>query len=119
MILRQIINAVGAFTKLASSDMGLSSAYRLQKLIGAVQTELDFFSSKRNQILSKYGTIQEDNSVDITEENAQLAKVEIEELLEVEVMPDFTRLSLPLSEHIQLSANDVEALAYFVDFTDD
>jgi len=114
MKLRTIIDAVGAFAKLANSDMSLRSAYRLQKLTASIQNEADFFNAKRQKIIEKY-------AVDdvIPDDKLAEAQVELDKLLDVEVQADFVPLKLPLSENINISVNDIVALAAFVIFEEE
>ena len=111
MKLRTIIDAVGALAKLSNSDMNLKSAYRLQKLTASIQNEADFFNDKRQKIIEKYA----ENDA-IPEGKLAAAQKELDGLLDVNVLTEFTPLKLPLTENINISANDIAALAAFVVF---
>ena len=45
MKLHEIINAIPALNKLGSSNMKMTEAYKLQKLLAALQLEIDFYNS--------------------------------------------------------------------------
>lgn len=112
MKLLTIMNAVGAFTKLANSDLSLPNAYKLQKLVAALQTEIDFFNEKKQKIYEKF-------AVDggIPEDSVPVAQAELDELLSLEVQTEFAPLRLPLTEDIKISASDIGFLSPFIEFT--
>lgn len=117
MKLRQIINAVPALTKLANADMGLQNSYNLQKLLSSLQTEIEFFNEHKMKIASKYGTVKENGLVDIPKEKEAEAQSELDELLELDVQTVVTTIKIPITENVQLSANDIGILTTFVEFT--
>ena len=45
MKLYEIINAIPALNKLGNSNMKMTEAYKLQKLLAALQVEIDFYNS--------------------------------------------------------------------------
>ena len=86
--LKDIILAVPALSKLSAGDLQLRLAYKLKRMISALQKEADFFAEQRQKIFEKYGTAKEDSTYDFSEENEPKAAAELDELLEMEVMPD-------------------------------
>ena len=117
--LRDIVLAIPALSKLAAAPLRLRSAYRLQKLTSALQKEADFFAEQRQKIFEKYGTAKEDGSFDFSAENEPKAAAELEELLEMEVMPEVEAIDIPITENLLLSANDIGLLMPFVHFTEE
>ena len=86
--LKDIVLAVPALSKLSAGDLQLRLAYKLKRMITALQKEADFFAEQRQKIFEKYGTAKEDGSFDFSEENEPKAAAELEGLLEMEVMRD-------------------------------
>ena len=85
--LKDIVLAVPALSKLSAGDLQLRLAYKLKRMISALQKEADFFAEQRQKIFEKYGTAKEDGSFDFSAENESKAAAELEELLVMEVTP--------------------------------
>ena len=117
--LKDIVLAVPALSKLSAGDLQLRLAYKLKHMISSLQKEADFFGEQRQKIFEKYGTAKADGSFDFTPENELKAAGELEELLEMEVMPDVEVIDIPITENLLLSANDIGLLMPFVHFTED
>lgn len=58
--LKDIVLAVPALSKLSAGDLQLRLAYKLKRMITALQKEADFFAEQRQKIFEKYGTAKED-----------------------------------------------------------
>lgn len=116
--LKSIISAIPALAKLSAGNLNLRTAYNLQKATMALQKEADFFSERRDKIFAKYGKKSEDGGFTFGESEEQLAVTELEELLSLDVSPECERVSVPLSENVKLSANDLGVLLPFIDFTE-
>ena len=54
--LKEIVLAVPALSKLSAGDLQLRLAYKLKRMISALQKEADFFAEQRQKIFEKYGT---------------------------------------------------------------
>ena len=67
--LKEIVLAVPALSKLSAGDLQLRLAYKLKRMITALQKEADFFAEQRQKIFEKYGTAKEDDSFDFSAEN--------------------------------------------------
>ncbi|GHU34987.1 hypothetical protein FACS1894105_02790 [Clostridia bacterium] len=116
MKLLEIVNAIPALTKLAAADMPLPDAYRLQKLIGSLQSDIDFFNAQKLKTAQKYGVIRDDNFVDIPGDKIAEAQSELDELLYMNVETEITAIQIPANDTIKLSANDVGLLTPFAEF---
>ena len=114
--LKDIVLAVPALSKLSAGDLQLRLAYKLKRMITALQKEADFFAEQRQKIFEKYGTAKEDGS---SEENEPKAAAELEELLAMEVTPEVEAIDIPITENLLLSANDIGLLMPFVHFTEE
>ena len=118
MKLYQIVNAIPALNKLGSSDMKISEAYKLQKLLSAVQVEVDFFNRNQLKIIEGNGVIKESGEFIIDEGKREVYAKAMDELAQTDVEPVFSKMILSLSANIQLSANDVGVLLPFVEFVE-
>jgi len=67
--LRSIVHAISALSKVSAGDLSLHLAYRLKKMMNALQKEADFFSEQRIKIFEKYGTPGEDGNYHFEGEN--------------------------------------------------
>ena len=115
----QIINAIPAFNKLGNSDMPLPDAYKLQKLITALQPDIDFFNERNSKIIQKHdGIIKDNGTVEYPEEKRATAQTEFDELLNFDTQTETTVITMPINENIKISANDIRALIPFVEFID-
>ena len=115
--LKDIVLAVPALSKLSAGDLQLRLAYKLKRMISALQKEADFFAEQK--IFEKYGTAKEDGSFDFSAENESKAAAELEELLVMEVTPEVEAIDIPITENLLLSANDIGLLMPFVHFTEE
>lgn len=116
--LREIVTAIPALSKLATSDLSLKAAYRLKKNVVALQKEADFFSEERLKILKRNGNVAEDGSVSFAPGKKELAEKELSELLGMEVTTDAEPMELSIMENARLSVGDIEALTPFVEFVE-
>lgn len=103
MKLKDILIAVPALQKLAAAELTLKIAYELQQLNSALQNDLDFFDREKAKIVNRLGEIKGNEP-------------EITELLNMDVNTEIHRVKIPLTEHVKLSANDINAVRAFVDF---
>ena len=74
--LKEIVLAVPALSKLSARDLQLRLAYKLKRMITALQKEADFFAEQRQKIFEKYGTAKEDGSFDFSAERRTRAGAE-------------------------------------------
>lgn len=116
--LKDIVLAVPALSKLSAGDLQLHLAYKLKQMITALQEEADFFAEQRQKIFEKYGTPEEDGGFIFSAENEPKAAAELDELLDMEVMPDVGTINIPITENLLISANDIGLLMPFVHFTE-
>lgn len=101
--LKGIVLAVPALSKLSAGDLQLRLAYKLKRMITALQKEADFFAEQRQKIFEKYGTAKENGSFDFSAENEPKAAGELEELLAMEVTPEVEAIDIPITENLLLA----------------
>ena len=104
MKLGEVVNAMEPLQRLAGTDMKLQYAYQIHKVIRRIQQEFDFFHEKRQAIFEKYGTYTKSDLIEIPKENQEVAGKELDELLAMEVLTEYTKPELPISHIIVLTA---------------
>ena len=72
-----------------------------------------------NKILSAYGEADSSGEYHFSAEQEQEAVSKLEELLDMTVSPACERLTLPLSEELCISVNEMGTLTPFVAFTEE
>jgi len=119
MKLHQIINATPALNKLGNAEMPLPDAYQIQKLIMALQPDIDFFNERNSKIIQKYdGKIRDNGTIEYPKDKVAAAQEEFNELLSFDTQTEITVIQIPINENIKISANDIRALIPFVKFID-
>ena len=116
--LKDIVLAVPALSKLSAGDLQLRLAYKLKRMITALQKEADFFAEQRQKIFEKYGTAQKDGTFTFDNEGEKKASLELEALLDMEVEAEYQTLEIPVTEDLRLSVHDIDALTPFICFTE-
>ena len=98
-----LIDAVPALRKLNSLDLPLKTSFKVYKLVAAVDSELSFFTERREAIQKK----------------ADNRDAEIQELVNQEVELDAERITIIITDDLRLSAADLAALMPFIDFKEE
>ena len=98
-----LIDAVPALRKLNSLDLPLKTSFKVYKLVAAVDSELSFFTERREAIQKK----------------ADNRDAEIQELVNQEVELDAGRVAIIMTDDLRLSASDLAALMRFIDFKEE
>ena len=119
MKLGEVVNAMEPLQRLAGTDMKLQYAYQIHKVTRSVQQELDFFTEKRQVIFEKYGTYTKSDLIEIPKEKQEAAGKELEELFAMEVLTEYVKPELPISENITITAKDIVLLQPLVEFKED
>jgi len=115
MKIYEILSAVPALNKLSGLDMPLPEAYKLQKLMAALQPDIEFFNDRNTKLIKKYDG-KGKGAVEYPEENRAAAQNEFNELLSLDVQTKISCIKIAATENIKLSANDITALIPFVNF---
>jgi len=118
--LKEIANSAGSFGKLASQDFDIVTAYKIKKLAGILQKELDLYNEQKENVAKKYGTMSDDEKYyHIAEDKIEEANKELEQLAEYEVEIQYDiPLEIAIDSNIKLSANDIILLEPFVNFVE-
>ena len=107
MTYRKLIGAVPAFQRLVIQELPLPVAYKLSKMVKAVNEETKFFGEKHAAIMRRH---EDPHSPKIVEE--------VEELLDLEIEWDKKPLRVEITEGLHLSCADVDALDGFIEFVE-
>ena len=115
MKIGDIVNAVPALQKLAAADLSLGVLYRVNRLVNAVEAQLEFYNAQRDAALAKYGSEVEPKRWVVEPERRQDYEARMEELLGVEIEDIGAPVRIPVSENLRLSYNDLSALSGLVE----
>lgn len=107
MTYRNFIAAVPAFQKLVMQELPLPVAYKLSKMVKAVNEEARFFGQRHSVIMKRH---EDPHSPKIEEE--------VEELLNLEIEWDKKPIRVEIDEKLKLSCADVDSLEGFIEFVD-
>lgn len=110
--INQLLGMEPTLDKLKDKKVPFKVAYKLTKLYNAVHEELQFYYTKLNEIIQKYGELNEDgtpkyidNGIKIKSDKLADAQKEIDELIGVYV-------SLP---EIKIKTNDFDKVDICID----
>lgn len=107
MTFRRILGAVSGFQKLVMQDLPLPVAYKLSKMVKAVNEEMQFFSEKHGAIMKRH---EDPHSPGIAKE--------VEELLDLEIEWDHKPLRVEITDNLHLSCSDIDSLEGFIEFVE-
>lgn len=109
-----IINAMDGLKKIAESDLTMPVLYRVSKLLKQIDTELEFFNKKRQEIITKYGVKISDEQYKIDDQDG--FNHDMNDLLNIKI-EGITPVSVPVSERISLSYNTLRSLEGLINIT--
>lgn len=111
MTIGTVIGAFGALARLAASPLPVRQAYRLNRLLCALEGDFRYYEAKRAQVLADYPEPR-------TPEEEERAGQALEAILCVESEAQFTPVTLSSGDcaELRLSSNDVAALNGLVHF---
>jgi len=120
--LDQIVKSVDILKTLSKQDLNARLAYKICKIILAVDEEYNAFQDTRMKVITKYGeknedgTIKNDNGqVMILPENVEDAQRELKELLETQVNLNVNALTIDELENCTISPADMINLMPFIE----
>lgn len=114
MKIKNIVDAIQSLQKIASADVSLQTLYSVNKLMKNIEEEIEFFEKERTNILEKYGKKIDNDRYKIEENFKSDYEKAMAELLDIEVKNNIDEITLPMTENIQLSYNDLKFLDGFV-----
>lgn len=114
MTMGQIVTALPALQKLADEKLTLKTLYKVSNLLSKADREISFYNSERYKIVESLGNNLQDDKWQIPEENRAEFESRMSELLNLEVDAELTPVTVPTSEDLHMSYNDIKALEGFV-----
>lgn len=76
--LKDILNSKTTFQKIGSTNMKITSAYKIARLLREIEKEKEFFENIRKKIIYKYCQRNEDGTVKMSDGNIVLQPSQIE-----------------------------------------
>jgi hypothetical protein len=116
-----ILSAVGVLKTMDTTEMKLSTSYRVKTLLSECERAIDGFESKRVKIAQTHGTLSEDKThYEFTKEGSQEAfQKALSEMLEDEIDVDIVKLPLDLiDEYISIAPANTPFVKWFIEGLD-
>lgn len=113
--LSEIVTSQDVIGKLLNEKLSIKTLYKLHKILEAVLKEIKFFDERRIELVKKYGEVNSDNNVEVTNENLEAFYKELSELLDIEVdlqIPKFTNEEL---ENVEMSYIEFNKIRHFIE----
>lgn len=119
-----VVALKSACENLKQQKTSVKTAYKLSKILNAVQKEFEFFQSKFQELIQEYAEKDENgqpiilengNSVKIAPSRLTEAQQKIDELSNLEVELDISLISLNELEGLEISISDMQQLACIID----
>lgn len=122
MKISQIINAKRAFSNYLDAKMPPSVAYKIMKLVRAVESEEAFYKKELQKLIEQYGKRNEDGSLVATEDgNVLLSEGTLQEcrqkVNELEALDvDAPNISFTLDELscVSMTVREMDAISVFI-----
>lgn len=113
MKLVHLANASKAIQKMANQDVNMKTLYKLSRQLDAIRPHLEFFDSKRTEILEKHCEKNEKGYL-INDENRGIVESKLQELFDIEI-EDVKKIEIPEEENMKLSCADLKALEEIIE----
>ena len=110
--------------ELANKPINIKTAYKLAKLRTSLQSESDFYNSKLQAIIQKYGEVDENgnfiftdngNGVKIKQNMLEACQEEVDELERLDITKPDIRFSLDEFDGFDLTLTQTESLLEFIE----
>ena len=105
----QVVNALPSLQKLARQELSAKKLYKISKLFGILEGEIDFYNEQRSKILAQYCDVVGTQYVPRKENEAKM-NAELNELLDIDIECEINEVVLSDDDEIKLSYNDLVAL---------
>lgn len=109
----ELINATQIFNKIINKELSPITSFKLVKLVKAINAEIEIFEKEKMKLLEKYGTKNDDNTYNISEENTANWNKDITDLLSLEVDISADKINLS-NEDIKISPADMMLIEQFI-----
>lgn len=117
---KKIVGAYKALASLSRQKMPLREARKIFNLRAKLQPSIDFQAEEERKLLEEMGlTLEFGGLVHFKDEKQQAAYFQrVAEIGEMEEETEAEPITLPALDHIQISAEELEALDGFVEFAE-
>lgn len=111
MTIGNIVNAFGALSRLAAAELPVKQAYRISRMLTALEGDFRYFSQRRAKLIEQYPEPR-------TAEQNQALHAALDEIFAVTSDSAFVPVTLTEAdcEGMRITSNDVSALNGFVIF---
>ena len=119
---RQIIRAYKSMKKLADQDLPIKTAYRIHRMMMSMGPAWEFQREEEDKILRKLKPkVMENGRLEFSSpEDAQAFKNKLEEIGGMEAEgAEIHPIKMNMPDGTILSANDIDALTGFIEFTEE
>lgn len=119
-----IIALKGVCENLKSQKTSVKTAYKISKILSAVEKEFEFYQTKFMEIINEYSEKDENgqpvmidggNGVKINPEKIAEAQTKMVELETIEAELNIAPLSLDELEGLEISISDMQTLSYVIE----
>ena len=112
----ELLNCQEIFNKISQIQVKASLAFRISKIVKAINEELTKFNELRMELFTKYGEKNEGtNELVITEKNKDKFMSELNQLLEETVTLNFTKIDISEIDDLKLSTVELFQLEKFLE----
>lgn len=105
-----------SLSKFLNLDLSVVLSFRLKRLVQVVKPELAVIEETQNELIKKYGESRKNGIFEVLPEKKEVYLEESNKFLEEEIELEYTKVQIPLTDEIKLSALDMSNLEIFVDF---
>lgn len=114
MTLGQLVFARSALTKLLNADLDCKLSWRLRKLVGAVDAELQHHEQERIRLVVKYGATDDKGNTNVKPDQFKEFAMELGELNNINVEFQFEPIPLANLEGVKMSAAEMASIEQFI-----
>jgi hypothetical protein len=118
MEIGRIIDAIDVLNRLSANDsLPTKVAYRLYSLLKKLNTSVEFFETKKNDLFKKYG---KDDGVNITiiPENQEEFLNKLNEIRGLDCLEEFEKIDISIETNLGVSPADIFLLEPFINFVE-
>jgi two-component SAPR family response regulator len=115
--LQNIVTAEAVLNKLISNtDLDFTLSYKLNRLVKKIQPELTDFYTQKKALLDKFGTVQDDNTYVIPDENKERFTELYLKLLDIDIeLTNVYKFKKEELAGIKLSVADIDSFDAFIE----
>ncbi len=108
-----IVNSIETLKKVASQPVAAKTAFKIGKVIKAINQEMEVFEETRQKLFTTYGT-EEDGQMVVSKDKQDGFMKEFDELLNSKVTVEIPKISIDDLEKINLSATEINSIEFIL-----